>query len=192
MMRWGWLLLVLAVGCGKTLPRGEVCEKPEQCGKGADCYRGVCTSMCANDSECEGELVCARHHCLLATGEPMRAGAIGLAPSVAYEKNEPTDARTPTAPTPPTEPNRPTQPPPTNRPTGTIEPMQPNVPPPPADPSENTTPGWRPGLRGGSQAVGPAPRNNDETVQRLQAEVEALRAEQKRLAEKIEALEKRR
>ena len=70
-MRWLTLLFALSA-CSKHVAMGEVCTKAVECGNGADCYRGVCTPMCANDSECQDELVCARHRCLLATGEPRR------------------------------------------------------------------------------------------------------------------------
>lgn len=65
------VLAVLAMAaCTRQVEMGEACSEAKQCGKGADCYRGVCTPLCADDGECDGELVCARHHCLLATGEP--------------------------------------------------------------------------------------------------------------------------
>ena len=68
------MLLFAASACGKQVSIGEVCDKAADCGNGADCYHGVCAAMCADDSECKGELVCARHRCLLATGEPKRKG----------------------------------------------------------------------------------------------------------------------
>ncbi len=70
-MRWAVLVLALTA-CTKHVDVGDECAKPDECGNGADCYHGVCTSMCVDDSECKGELVCARHRCLLATGEPKR------------------------------------------------------------------------------------------------------------------------
>jgi len=71
-----WLVLVLGLtACTKHVDTGEVCGKPDECGKGADCYHGLCTPMCAADDECEAELVCARHHCLQTNGEPKRSAA---------------------------------------------------------------------------------------------------------------------
>ncbi len=72
MRRAGLVLGLLVAACAKQVALGETCAETKECGKGADCYRGICTPLCADDGECDGELVCARHHCLLATGEPRR------------------------------------------------------------------------------------------------------------------------
>lgn len=68
-----YVVLLALVSCARHVELGGACAQADECGRGADCYHGVCTSMCADDSECAGELVCARHHCLLATGEPRHA-----------------------------------------------------------------------------------------------------------------------
>lgn len=166
------VLVLLGAGCSKPLPTGAACREATECGKGADCYHAICTPLCADDTECSGELVCARHHCLLATGEPWtprdkpviaaqeRPGTQPKAPAVA---NTATD--TPPRPAPATN----------------------NAPPPPLTPG---TP--RPGTRG-QVIIGPPPGASPggEDIQRLQAEIDQLKTEQARLAAELERLKNR-
>ncbi len=86
------LMALLAAACVRKVANGEACAETRACGNGADCYRGVCTPLCADDGECDGELVCARHHCLLATGEPRRSGE-----AATDGRSQNADSRVPTA-----------------------------------------------------------------------------------------------
>ena len=94
MRRAGLVVGLLVAACAKQVGLGETCAETTECGKGADCYRGVCTPLCADDGECDGELVCVRHRCLLATGEPRRAD--GRVP-MADNRSPTTDGRSPIA-----------------------------------------------------------------------------------------------
>jgi hypothetical protein len=107
-MKWLAFAVLLGAGCTKQVAIGEACADTKQCGNGADCYRGVCTPLCVNDDECDGELVCARHHCLLATGEP-RSKPDGRLP-IDDGRSPNADSRSPItddSPLPPEDPSRP-------------------------------------------------------------------------------------
>lgn len=191
MMRFGFVVALLAsMACKPPRQMGETCEEATQCGKGSDCYRGICTPMCANDGECQGELVCARHHCLLATGEAWVAPAEKPAQAADPKgTTTPTGSIQPTGPRGTTEPNGPTE---TTTPSAPTEPNGPTStgnPTPPPGPEAPLA--HHPGVRQ-RPIVGPPPSDvSSAELQKLHAEIDALRAEQRRLADEVEKLKKR-
>lgn len=170
------LMALLTAACVRKVANGEACAETRSCGNGADCYRGVCTPLCADDGECDGELVCARHHCVLATGEPRRRGdaaADGRAPNA--DSRAPTaDSRTPNADT--VGPNADGRAP-------TADGRQPNA---------DDLP-IRPGLRRGASANPPPDAAAlASELRAIRVELENLRKEQQRLNDAIDALKSRR
>lgn len=160
-MRIAAVLVLLATACTRHVALGEHCEKAEQCGNGSDCYRGVCTPLCADDSECDGQLVCARHRCLMATGEPRTAE--DRLPT-ANDRRPNTDDRLPTT-----------------------DDRQPNPASrlPPTDTRPPITEGQRPGFRGPASQP---PVDVAKELQVIHEQLDALRQEQERQKNDIETL----
>lgn len=184
-MKTAALLVMCLAGCTRQVAMGEVCEEAKQCGNGGDCYRGVCTPLCADDAECDGELVCARHHCLMATGEPRRAvkgrepGAEGRVPSA--EGREPNaEGRLPSAEG--REPNAEGRLPST-------EGRPPRAELPTKVPGTSADEPPRPGLRNAPTDESTA--GVSQQLRDLRNELESIRKEQARLREAIDALQKR-